>query len=185
MAQYPEDQFDRLPERVLRVGAHRAASKRGRGWVRFAWAALATGLLVVVGVVGLSIVNGRPVVPLPGDGIAAPTLVPAPEETVEPVTDPGTIDPALALSISVLNAAPEDGLEQVVGDRLEEVGWPVGARGVAAVRSLDRTVVYFNAPDYEAIAAGVAAAVSPDAVARASDVYQGAPVTVVVGSDLG
>ena len=55
MAKQLHDRFDNLPEGLLRIGAHRAAAKRGRGWIAFAWAALATGILVALGLYGLAI----------------------------------------------------------------------------------------------------------------------------------
>ena len=50
----PRDRFDDVPADLARVGAHRAPARRGRGFVTFAWAALATGALVGAGVLGLS-----------------------------------------------------------------------------------------------------------------------------------
>ena len=57
MASQTPDRFDRLPADLERVGAHRSTEKQGRGWVGFAWAALATGILVVGGLFGLSVLG--------------------------------------------------------------------------------------------------------------------------------
>src|ERR1019366_5658749 len=54
MANFRTDQFDNLPENVDRVGAHRGPKVKGRGWIAFAWAVLATAVLVVGGLYVLS-----------------------------------------------------------------------------------------------------------------------------------
>ncbi|MFF1875752.1 hypothetical protein, partial [Kitasatospora herbaricolor] len=54
---YPKDRFDTIPEDLHRVGAHRAPRARGRGWIGVGWAALATVVLVGLGVFGLSLVD--------------------------------------------------------------------------------------------------------------------------------
>jgi hypothetical protein len=87
MASFPRDQFDDVPDGDGRVGAHRAPPRRGRGWIAFAWAALATGVLVIVGLFVLSRVDSSfelPSLPLAGGGgtpaasaSATPTSVPA------------------------------------------------------------------------------------------------------------
>ena len=57
MANFRTDQFDNLPEDVDRIGAHRGPKVKGRGWITFAWAILATAVLVVGGLYVLSIFN--------------------------------------------------------------------------------------------------------------------------------
>ena len=54
---YPRDRFDDVADGP-RVGAHRGAQRRGRGWIAFAWAALATGVIVGISVLGLALLNG-------------------------------------------------------------------------------------------------------------------------------
>ena len=58
MATKSTDRFDSVPDDLLRTGAHRSAPKRGRGWIAFAWAALATGVLVAAGLFGLAVIRG-------------------------------------------------------------------------------------------------------------------------------
>ena len=51
MAQkFPRDRFDSIPHGIDRVGAHRAPARRGAKWIAFGWAALATVVLVAVGI---------------------------------------------------------------------------------------------------------------------------------------
>ncbi|MBD3753969.1 MAG: LytR family transcriptional regulator, partial [Micrococcales bacterium] len=49
-SEFPRDRFDDLPEDVGRVGAHRAEQPHMRGGVVFFWAALATVILIAVGI---------------------------------------------------------------------------------------------------------------------------------------
>ena len=54
MAQkFPRDRFDSIPHGIDRVGAHRAPARRGAKWIAFGWAALATVVLVAVGIGGV------------------------------------------------------------------------------------------------------------------------------------
>jgi len=186
MASTPRDRFDDIPDELVRVGAHRSPAKRGRGWVAFAWAALATGVLVVGGLYGLSRVNPAISFELPviagGDGQPGSTATPEPE--VEPLTDPTLVDPALNLSISVLNGSPTDGLQQSAADQIELAGWPKPSAAVAGAREETTTSIYYNGAQYEAIALGLAQLIGADpANIRNSDFYLGAPVTIVLGAD--
>src|SRR5476649_2551082 len=106
MASFPHDQFDEIPTDLARIGAHRAPAKRGLGWVRFGWAALATAVLVVAGLFGLSLLN------------------PA-----------SKVDPKLNLTISVLNGSSTDGLQDKAGDAIKAAGWPDPGRATSTARS--------------------------------------------------
>ena len=183
MAKFPRDEFDDIPT-LSRVGAHRAPARKGRGWIRFAWAALATGVLVLAGVIGLALVNDSFQFELPSlAGESSPPPTEAPPATAEPVTDPSTVDPALGLTITVLNASPVDELDEQIGDTLEEQGWPVGARNTAADRDFPDTIVFYNGEQFEGIARGILAAIGEPGDVQLSDAYPGAPVTVVLGAD--
>ena len=72
MASFPPDQFDEIPTDLARVGAHRAPPKRGLGWARFGWAALATAVLVIAGLFGLSLLNPEFKLDLPGSPAQRP-----------------------------------------------------------------------------------------------------------------
>ena len=182
MAQYPEDQFDRLPRGIARVGAHRADIRSRRGWFWFGWAALACAVLIVIGVVALSIMNGA----LPfGSSFAGTSSSPpgtvAPQAT--PVTDPTTIDDSLELTITVLNGTTVEGLQNTAGDILVSQQWPVGALNVAASSDVEETTVYYNDAEFEGIARGVLVALGGVGAVELSDAYLGAPITVVLGAD--
>ncbi|MBX3195428.1 MAG: LytR C-terminal domain-containing protein [Microbacteriaceae bacterium] len=184
MAQFPQDQFDKVPTDLKRVGAHRGPAKRGRGWIAFAWAALATGVLVVAGLYGLSRVNPEISFELPNFGggespapSAAPTISAAP-----PVTDPTTVPKELKLTISVFNGSSTDGLQNIAGNAIKEAGWPNPARANAGSREIATTTVYYRSADFEGIARGLVQLLGVGKV-QLSDAFPGAPVTVVVGED--
>ncbi len=182
MARYQKDQFDDQLDDLLRVGAHRGAPRKGRGWITFAWAALATGVLVVGGLYGLSKVAGIAIdFPLFGSG-STPTTTPTPTPTAKPLTDPKTLTPARAISITVLNGSPTAQRETTVGDALAAAGWPIGARTSASEKTVTKTFIYYSNPANEDVARGLMLALGFGEI-RLSDAFPGAPVTIVLGSD--
>jgi LytR cell envelope-related transcriptional attenuator len=185
MATFPHDQFDELPDDIARVGAHRAPAKKGRGWIGFAWAALASGLLVVVGLYALSLISDRVTIDIPifnGAPEETPTPTPTVVPTAEPLLDPATLDPARLITITVLNGTPTSELQSTVADALTAAGWPVGSEAVASARDVETTYVYYSDPANEDVARGVLAAIGTGDV-RLSDAFLGAPITVVLGAD--
>lgn len=184
MAATPTDRFDDIPDDLARVGAHRAPAPRGRGWIAFAWAVLATGVLVVAGLYGLSRFDPTFQFDLPSFGAGEPVgeATVAPEDVVEPVTDPATVDPALGLTISVLNGTETQGLQNTAGDQISDAGWPDPARANAASRAEETTTIFYHTTDFEGIALGLAELLGAGEVVL-SDAYLGAPVTILLGTD--
>jgi hypothetical protein len=183
MASSSPDQFDEIPADLVRVGAHRAPPKRGLGWARFGWAALATGVLVVAGLFALSLLNPDFKLDLPFAGStesAAPSISTTP--TAQPVTDPTKVDPKLKLSISVLNGSKTDGQQNKAGDAIKAAGWPDPARANSTTRSEKTTTIYYSSTDFEGIARGMAVLLGVGTV-QFSDAFPGAPVTIVIGDD--
>lgn len=186
MASTPLDRFDDIPHDLRRVGAHRAPAKRGRGWVNFAWAALATGVLIVGGLYGLSRVNPAISfeIPVLAEDGAEPGATATPQPEATPLTDPSLVDPALNLTISVLNASPTADHEDAAAAQIELAGWPEPAAAVAATRDQETTVIYYNGAQYESIALGLAQLLGIGAEKTVnSDAYLGAWVTIVLGAD--
>lgn len=185
MASYPKDRYDELPEDLARVGAHRAPARRGRGWIIFAWAALATGILVFGGLFGISRILDIDL----GLGLVAveestPTPTPTPTPTVQAVTDPSTIDPARAFTISIFNGSPIVGAQNILGDQLAGAGWPIGTRANANEDTVETTHVYYSDPADEGIALGLVVALGfGEAELVAPEAFPGAPITIVVGGD--
>jgi len=188
MASTPRDRFDNIPADLVRVGAHRGPAKRGRGWVSFAWFALATGLLIVGGLYGLSRVNPAISFELPviAGGGANPTSTPSTAPVVPPMTvdEWKAADPAIALTISVLNGSPTDGLQSQAALQIGGAGWPAPDAQNASARDREVTVIYYHTAAYEGIAKSLAAVLGVDPVnIQLSDFYLGAPVTIVLGAD--
>lgn len=188
MASQTPDRFDRLPADLERVGAHRAAPKPGRGWIGFAWAALATGVLTLAGLFGLSVVAdidlGLPTT-FGGKPVETPTPTPTPTPTADPITDPSTIPPERGIQITVLNGSPIEALDDRVGGDLAAAGWPVGAMTQASDRSIEKTYVYYSDPVNEDVARGVAIAMGVGEIRLIApeQMPSSAPIAVVLGAD--
>ena len=193
MAKHPRDRFDEVPDDLHRVGAHRAVARRGRGWVVFAWCALAVGVLVGAGVVYLGVANDSfqfvsPTssetadagsgTPSDGatDGSAAPTT---PAETVAPA-DPASVDPDVT-TITVLNGTTTSGLAGRASLALAETGWTVAGQGNAD-GTVPSTIVYYADAADEAVARGVARDLGATTV-ELSDAFPDSSVTAVLGAD--
>src|SRR5690606_15890404 len=91
MAKFPEDRFDSVPVDSQRVGAHRAPEKKGRGWIGFGWAVLATAALTVAGLGGVAAIDSSINFDLPFFGSEAeetPTPTPTPTPDAPPQLDP-------------------------------------------------------------------------------------------------
>lgn len=172
---FARDRFDDVPE-TDRVGAHRAENPRMRGWVVLLWAALATVVLIVVGIFGTLLASGRiELAPTP-----TPTVAPAP--SVTPVVDP-------AYDVLILNATPEQGLATQMKDVVVAAGWSDDkvTAGEAGSQDFARTTVFYVAAADEAAAAGLAELIGGAAIEQ-SDAYPAASadvpqLTVVIGLD--
>lgn len=179
MPTYPPDRFDTQPEDLTRVGAHRAPRRRGRGFVTFAWAALATGVLVGAGVVGMFVINDR----VSFENIlGASSQEETPSATPTPTLEP-TVDPAA--NVVVLNGANTDGLANLAGDVLAGAGFTVTTRGDAD-SEVPTTTVYYSDPSQEAVAKGIVQALGMGDIQESTAfVIEGqAPrIVVVLGTD--
>jgi hypothetical protein len=142
----------------------------------------------VAGLYGLSRINPAISFELPviADGGGNPTSTPSTAPVVPPMTaeEWTAADPAIPLSISVLNGAPTDGLQTQAALQIEGAGWPEPAAQNAGARDQEVTVIYYHTSDYEGIAKGLAQQLGTDpANIKLSDFYLGAPVTIVLGAD--
>jgi len=177
MATYPRDRFDTIPDDLVRVGAHRAPPKRGHGWMTFAWAVLATAILVLGGMIGLAVLDSQVNFSLPfvsGSDTPSTTPSPSPSEAA-PVLDP-------EVAITVLNGTTTRGLANRVGDELVAEGWAgVSTRANAAEDDVATTVVYYREPSDEGAARGIVRDLGVGTVSL-STAFD-APITVVIGGD--
>ena len=185
MASYPKDRFDQLPEDLQRIGAHRGPAKKGRGWIGFAWALLATGVLIFGGLFALGKVLGIDLGISIFAPAATPTPTPTPTPTMDPILDPTTIDQvARGIKIDVLNGTPIVDLENTVGDKLAAAGWRMGAFTVASHKTQEATFVYYSDPLNEDVARGVVVAMGIGEIRKVTpETFPGASITVVLGSD--
>ncbi|WP_129234954.1 LytR C-terminal domain-containing protein [Agromyces binzhouensis] len=173
MQKFPRDRFDSIPHGMDRVGAHRAPARRGRRWVTFAWAALATVVLAGAGIAAVAAYNQR----LDFDDTALPTA---------PASDVPTAEPTLApdVTVAVLNGTTTGGLAARAGEVLTSAGLPVGITSNADRSDIEQTVVYYASADLEGAARGVAQQL-PEAEVRLSEEFgdQGMQLVVVLGAD--
>ena len=188
MPQFDRDRFDDVPRDQSRIGSHRAVPRPGRRWIAFAWAALATGLLVGAGVVWLAVANQsfqftNPLTSESSVPEAGPSDEAEPEAEATPTptaADPSTVDPTVT-TLTVLNATDTSGLAAGAADTLTEAGWTVGSQGNAN-DTAPTSIVYYGSDDDEGVALGVAQALGIDATQQ-TDAFPGAAVTVVLGED--
>lgn len=178
------DRFDEIPEELQRVGAHRAPAQRGRGWIGFAWAALATVVLVAGSLFALSFLNPDLEIRVPGVGTASPTDEPVAPPADEPQAEP-TLNPEIA--ITVLNGTATDGLANDVGDALVEQGWGgaaqgIGSRAKAAADDVETTQIFYSDPANEGAARMLVETLGVGEL-RLSNDYPTSPITVLIGAD--
>lgn len=180
MATHPKDRFDSVPDDLLRTGAHRAPAAKGRAWFAFAWAVLATVVLVGAGLFALAVTDGK--VKLPFDSSATATASPTPSATPTPQA---TLNPTIP--ITVLNGTTTNGLANAVGDNLVAQGWggasvDIGARADASTSDIKKTVVYYSDAANESAARALVLALKVGTI-QLSTAYTESPLTVVLGSD--
>lgn len=180
MANFPKDRFDSVPEDLLRVGAHRAPARKGRGWVTFAWAAFATLVLIAAGLYGLSVLKGGVQLPF-AQTSQTPTAsaTPKPTPTASPKLDP-------TAPITILNGTTTVGLATTVGDYLVKQGWTgagtdLGTRANASSNTVTKTIVYYRTAADEAAARALVQSLKVGEV-RLSNNFNDR-LTVVLGSD--
>lgn len=172
------DQFDDLAPGLERRGVHRAPARRGAGWIKFAWAALATGVLVVAGV-GTLIVTSDSISMKDFESIFAvpvASATPTPKATAAPTVDPASL-------VSIINATGETGMATQAGDALTAEGWTVAAK-TNSETVVEETMVYYVNPTFEGAARGLAQSLGVGGI-KLTDKYadSNSQLTVVLGTD--
>jgi hypothetical protein len=177
------DRFDDIPDDLHVVGVHRGPRRRGRGWIVFAWAALATGLLVVAGLFTLTRIDPSFSLPLFPASTADATSGPsASADTVKAITDPADVPAGVDASITVLNGTTTEDADEQVGAKLKAEGWTVDGTANASSRDIEATVVYYSSADVEGVARGLVEQLGAGSV-QFSDANPGSPITIVIGAD--
>lgn len=195
MTRFPRDRFDDVTDGP-RVGAHRGPARRGGGWVVFAWAALATGVLVGVGVLVLALANGSVQFT---EGSGGATSAPSVSATSTPTSSASAgsepsgaaSSPAAAAAspadqgattLVVLNGTSTTGLAANASTKLTGAGWKVTSTGDAGTTGSTQTIVYYQQESQAALAEGIAKSLGTSAVQRSS-AFPNADVSVVLGAD--
>jgi hypothetical protein len=176
---HPTDRFDELPplNDSRRIGAHRAEQPRIRRSRVLLWAAIATVVLVALGV-GATLWAGGRFGPGPGSS-AAPTAV----ATADPVVD-------TSYTVLVLNATPQDGLGGTLSADIVAAGWSADdvTAGDAGSHDFALTTVFYAHTEDEGAARGLAQAIG-GANVELSEAYQDVEdetlrqLVVVIGLD--
>ncbi|MGN6446184.1 LytR C-terminal domain-containing protein [Amnibacterium sp.] len=171
------DRFDDVPADLARVGAHRAP-RRGRGLVTFAWAALATGVLVGAGVLGLGVIERG--VSSTGDTGAAS----AASATSASAMPAATVDPNV--DVVVLNATTTNGLAAHAATKAKADGWKVTSTANANSKNVQLSTVYYGQKSQLGAALGLAKSLGIGHAPVQSTQYDVAGqsrLTVVLGKD--
>ncbi|QHC56163.1 LytR cell envelope-related transcriptional attenuator [Rathayibacter tanaceti] len=172
---HPRDRFDEIPATEGRIGAHRRPPAPHARAIAFAWAALATGVIVLLGFIGLLVIDNRvqftDVFTAPTDAAgasSAPTAV-------------ATVDPSLG--VAVLNGTATAGLAASAGDALTTAGWSVPTVANANTENVATTTVYYTDPALEGAALGLVGSLGTGSVALSQDFVETGAVVVVLGAD--
>lgn len=188
---YPRDRFDDVADGP-RVGAHRGAQRRGRGWIAFAWAALATGVIVGLGVLALALLNGSysfsgstaPTSSASATPSASASSTPSASSSAPASQEPTAATPADqgATSVVVLNGTTTTGLAAKASTALTSAGWKVTSTGDAGTTGTTATIVYYQQASQAAVAQGIAKSLGVTAVQQ-SAAFPNADISVVLGAD--
>ncbi len=169
------DRFDDVPEDLARVGAHRAPARRGRGLITFAWAALATGVLVGAGVLGLSVIE---------NGVSSTGDTTSSSSTTASAAPAPTVDPNA--TVVVLNATTTSGLAARGAATAKSDGWKVASTANADSTDVKLSTVYYSQKSQLGAALGLAKSLgigrAPEQTTR-FDVKGQSRLTVVLGKD--
>ncbi|MBT1634541.1 LytR family transcriptional regulator [Clavibacter tessellarius] len=186
MPSHAPDRFDDVPGDLSRVGAHRAPRPRHHRFRAFAWAALATGLLVGLGVVGLFVIDDRVSFTdiIPNDSASEEAAAPTEAPTVAPTTVPGMV-------VTVLNGTRTSGLSAKAATSIQASGWKIGSRLNASTNDIATTTVYYYDAADEGAARGLVAQLGVGDVqqseqfrpAQGTPAAQAARLTAVLGAD--
>ncbi|GAA4486656.1 LytR C-terminal domain-containing protein [Microbacterium panaciterrae] len=179
MPESARDRFDVIPHAQGRVGAHRAENPGMHGWFVLLWAAVATVVLIAVGIFAAMVAM---------DKISFGS---APAPSISPTATP--TKPALDTSyaVFVLNGTTATGFATATRDTIVNAGFPGTAVAAADADKQDIavTTVYYQTPadkaGAEALAALIGATNTAQSDVYANDVVQGQKqLTVVLGLDL-
>jgi cytoskeletal protein RodZ len=178
-------------------------ARRGRGWIAFAWAALATGVLVGVGVLVLNLVNGSIQFTDPGtsssasaSSSASPSASGSASGSSSGSASSGSsssgssssgsvgspTDQTSTQTLTVLNGTTTAGLAATGTSTLSAAGWNVASDGNAGSTGATATIVYYQKDSDAAVARGIAKTLGVGTIQKSS-AFPNSEITVVLGSD--
>lgn len=167
---FPADRFDDITPGSTRVGAHRVAARKFRRTKYVLWTVLAVVLLSGLGI-GTVVVIDNGVFSSADD--TGSNVMPTPTPTVDP-----------SVPVTVLNGTPTADLDSSAAEVLRTAGFTVESSTNADKTDIAESVVYYSAPEYEAVARGVAQALGISQVEQSTTFSAiGSNLTVVLGSD--
>ncbi|GAB6858828.1 LytR C-terminal domain-containing protein [Microbacterium xylanilyticum] len=180
MPEPARDRFDVIPHAQGRVGAHRAENPGMRGWFVVLWAAVATAVLIAVGIFAAMLAMGK---------ISFDQGTPIPVPTHTATSAPPALDTTYA--VFVLNATGVNGLAAATRDTIVNAGFPSGAvvTGDAAAQDFPTTTIYYRTAADKTAAQALANLIGATKIALSDrygdDVVAGQKqLTVVLGMDL-
>ncbi|KJL23527.1 LytR C-terminal domain-containing protein [Microbacterium azadirachtae] len=180
MPQSARDRFDVIPHAQGRVGAHRAENPGMRGWFVLLWAAIATVVLIAVGIFAAMLTMGK---------IGFDQSEPLPSISRTATSAPPALDTTYA--VFVLNATGVNGLAAATRDTIVNAGFAAGsvAPGDADTQDFPTTTVYYKTEADKAPAQALATLLGATKIAQSDrygdDVVPGQKqLTVVIGRDL-
>ena len=186
MTKYPQDRFDDKSAFPARVGVHRQPVARKPWWVKSLVSLGVTSVLILAALAGVSVLDARNLqeIDLPALGI---TATPTPTPTAEPIiplVDPTTLSKKelKEITITVLNGTTTEDLEKDVAAMLDDQSWPNITTANAADSTIKISVVVYGLESDLSLATSVAKSLGIKAV-KQSDMYPGARITVLMGSD--
>lgn len=181
MSSYPKDRFDDLPADLDRRGAHRAPRTRAAKIASWLWGLAAVAALVLLGVLGMSIID-RIVTPgEQADATAEATATGAPpvEETQAAVTP--KLDPNVA--VTVLNGTGGSGVATRGMETLSAAGWNVVNTGDADSYTNPTTVIAYGDAAQEAAALQIAEDLG-GGTPTLDPAQEAGAITVTIGTDV-
>jgi hypothetical protein len=198
MTRFPRDRFDDVADGP-RVGAHRGLPRRGRGWIAFAWAALATGVLVGIGVLVINVLNGTDDFhsstassSASAGSSSAGSSASSSSSGSGSGSGSGSSSSALptaapsaqtsSTTLVVLNGTTTAGLAATGTSTLDAAGWNVSSDGNASTTGATTTIVYYQEDSQAALARGIAKTLGVGTVQKSS-AFPNSSITVVLGSD--
>ena len=180
MPESARDRFDVIPHAQGRVGAHRAENPGMRGWFVLLWAAVATAVLIAIGIFAAMLAMGR---------ISFDTSTPMPSVSRTATASAPALDTSYA--VLVLNATTANGLATSTRDTIVAAGFDGNAVAAsdASTQDFPATTVYYKTEADKSAAQALANLIGATKIAVSDqygdDVVAGQKqLTVVLGQDL-